>query len=386
MKKNPSSAPIRFRLGAVVLAGLGLFLLQSPLRGAEPMLDIGVYELSRLEAFNLARDGSFQEAVQAEKRVLKIAEDQYGPLHPELASIYKDLGLLYHSQGEFKKAEEAAKWGLALVEKNGGLDHPTTADYLDQLAFLYTDLNRLEEAEIDAKRSLAIRKAGPKGNNQALIQTLDLLGWIESRLQKNDQAQRFLTEALGLLEKESHLEGLSIHLLGALARSYQSDKNPTKAQSSLEKALSLAQKSFHADSPEVADAMESLADFYNSQNQGDKAKPFYTSAVEIDRHYVGTVFTYQSLPFLRRLAQADFSVGELKASENLWQKSLQVEKEVFGPQHPKVALDLIHLAEAQSALNLKAKSQASLKEALGILKSRFPADNPLVLLVQKRLE
>jgi hypothetical protein len=70
----------------------------------------------------------------------------------------------------------------------------------------------------------------------------------------------------------------------------------------------------------------------------------------------------------------------------LWKKSLQIEKEAFGPRHTLIALDLLHLAEAEISLKEKNKAQENLKESINILKNYFPNDYPLVVLAREQLK
>jgi tetratricopeptide (TPR) repeat protein len=354
---------------------------------AEPMMDESVFTDTRIVAQNLAKDGQFAQALAAEEKAYQITQNRYGPLHLLLVPILNDMAVLNLYLAEYQKSEEELKWGLALVEKNLGPNAPEAADSLERLASLYIDLNRLSEAELLAQRALAIRKTDHHGGPKALGQTLRLLGLIETSLEKNDQAQTLLTRALGSQEKNASADPLlAVNLWNDLAQTYLAQRNFAEAQSSLEKSLSLAQKAFPTDSVVVADAMGRLADFYHGQQQEDKAIPLYTAAAQIDKHFVGTYFAYPSLPYLRRLAQADFAIGNFKTAEFLWKKTVETDKKVFGLNHPKVAVDLISLSEAESALKKQPQARESLKESLSILKSVFSDDHPLVLLVQKRLK
>ncbi|HEY5040084.1 MAG TPA: tetratricopeptide repeat protein, partial [bacterium] len=378
MKLSDIRAAFRFWMRLVGLAGLGLIFFTESAPGAEPMMDRSIFESSRAAGFNLVRDGRFQDAIQVEEKALRIAQDRFGPIHPSLVPLFNDLATLHRYLAEYKKAEQEYKWGLALQEKNSGPDHSLVADSLDRLAALYNDLGRNVEAELLEKRALEIRRAEASRNPQGLIQTLSQLGRIELSLKNDSQAQTLLQQALETLEKNPNSDaGLLISLLDSLAQTYQSEQAISKAQSCLEKALDKAKKDFHPDSPQVADAMEKLADFFHAQNQDEKAKPLYQSTLQIDRRFVGTVYSYLSLPYLKRLAKVELSTGNVKDSEDLWKKSIQTEKEIFGPRHPQVAMDLIHLAEVESALKEKSKAQEYLKESLKILKNYFLDDHPM---------
>jgi tetratricopeptide (TPR) repeat protein len=379
--------PLRIKARTGFLPAVTMLLIMSSAWGDEPMMDSGIFGTSRGGAILSVKEGKFSVAILAEEKALKIAQNEYGPLHPSLVPLYNDLATLHRYLADYGKSEKEYKWGLALLEKDQGSDDLQIADSLENLAALYNDLGRSVEAELAAKRALNLRETGASKDPQVLAQTQGLLGRIELSLHNHSQAQNLFRKALENLAKDPHADSaLSLVFLGSLAQSYQSEQDYNKAQTFLEKALELAQKKFQANAIEVADAMELLADFFHRQGEEEKAKPLYASALKIDQHYVGTVYSYASLPYLKRLAKASLSAGDAKSSETLWQKSLQTEKEVFGPRHPQVALDLIYMAEVESVLKEKAKAQADLKESLKILKTHFSDDHPMVVLVHKRLE
>jgi tetratricopeptide (TPR) repeat protein len=363
-----------------------LFIITSPVWCAGPLMDGSILDNSLGIALNSIRDGKFSEAIQNEEKALKISQELYGPLHPSLVPLYNNLGTLYRFFGEYEKAEQDYKWGLALLEQNFGPNDPRVAISLENLAALYSDLGRLPEAELAAKRALSLREANPTQDPQVLSQTQALLGQIELSLHDNSHAQKLFQKALGTLEKVSPSEpALSISFLNSLAQADQAAQNYAHAQTCLEKSLGMAQEKFHADDIQVADAMNRLADFFSSQGLDKKAQPLYASALKIDQRYVGSVYSYDSLPYLKRLAKAYFSLGDTKSCEALWEKILPTEKEAYNPRHPQVALDLFQLARVEWALGEKPNAIKYLQESINILKSYFPDDHPLVVQAQTEL-
>lgn len=364
-----------------------LFIVTSPAWCAGPLMDGSILDNSVGIAFNSIRDGKFSEAIQKEEKALKISQELYGPLHPSLVPLYNNLGTLYRFLADYGKAEQDFKWGLALLEQNLGPNNPQVAVSLENLAALYSDLGRFTEAEIAAKRALFLRETNVNKDPQVLAQTQALLGQIELSLHDNSQAQKLFQKALSTLEKTSFsAPDLSISFLNSMAQADQSAQNYAQAQTCLEKSLDIAQKNFHIDDIQVADAMNRLADFFSSRGLDKKAQPLYASAFKIDQRYVGSVYSYDSLPYLKRMAKAYFSTGDTKSSEALWEKILPTEKEAYNPRHPQVALDLFQLALVEWALGEKPKALKNLQESIAILKSYFPDNHPLVIQVQTQLE
>jgi len=357
-----------------------LFFILVPVWCAGPLMDGSIMDDSQNIALNSINDGKFTEAISNEEKALKIAQEQYGPLHPSLVPFYNSLGSLYRYVADYGKAEQDYKWGLALLEENFGPNNPQQTESLENLAALYIDLGRFDEAELEAKKALQLQENGANSDPEKLAKCQSLLGHVELNLRDYVQAQKLFQKAMENIEKTASADpSFTINALNFQAQAYELGKNNEQARLCLEKSLAIAQKNFHSDDIQVADTMNRLADFFHSQKLDEKANPLYDAAIKIDRRYVGSVYTYESLPYLKRLAKAFYATGDIKSSEALWQKSLQTEKDVYGPKHPQVALDLIQLARAEWDLQEKANAKKDVRESIDMLKFYFPDNHPLVI-------
>ena len=384
--------PFSFKKSTWFAIGFSLFCIlwngsYSVSFAAEPMMDSGIFGVSRMQAINQMNEGKFREAVLAEEKALKIAEDHVGPVHPSLALIYNDLASLHSYLAEYGKAEEDIKWGLALREKNSGPDDLSVADSKEKLAALYNDLGRSQEAEICAKQALSILQKNASSTPSTLAQALGLLGKIDINLHNYALARSFIEKAIAAEDKNAPADpGFTLHLLNSLAQTYQLEGLAPKSESAFQVALYFAQKNFPTNDFHVSDAMETLAGFYQSQNQLDKSKTLYETALQIDKPLVGTYMEYPALPYMKQLAKAYLGSGDPQSAEGLWQKALKTEKGVFGPQHPQVAIDLMRLAEVEAVLGKKALARGDLKQSIEILTSLFEDGHPLLSEAKSLLE
>ncbi len=346
---------------------------------AESGLESGVFGVSGAQALILAKEGKFHEALMNEEKVYKSAQDRFGPAHPALVPILDNLASLHRYLADYGNAEEELNWSLALLERSLGPEDPVVADAQEQLASLYVDLGRFQEAQILEKKALSIRGDLTPSEPEALTRTLDSLGRIETSLHEWPSAQSYFEKGLALRE-QNHKDGdaLTFRLLTGLADIFRLEGDHLKAEAALQKVLAAAQKNFPSKDIQVSDALENLADFYHSQKMDTKAQPLYVSALEIDKSFVGTYTGYSTLPYMKRLAKDDQGAGDLAGAKKWLEKSLKTEKEVFGPQHPRVALGLIRLAGAESALGKKDLAKADLEKAISILSSFFKDGHPLL--------
>ena len=99
------------------------------------------------KATSLYEQGQYEEAVKFAKEALKIAEETFGPDHPDVAYSLNNLGELYRTQGKYAEAEPLHKRALAIWEEVLGKDHLDVATSLNNLALLYNTQGKYAEAE-----------------------------------------------------------------------------------------------------------------------------------------------------------------------------------------------------------------------------------------------
>jgi tetratricopeptide (TPR) repeat protein len=367
---------------------LALFLFAGNLSYAEQIIDTeDPLTVSQTTTYERLKNGYFPDALSAGENALKIAEDRYGPTHPDIVPFLIDLATIHRYMARYADAETSLKWALAIQEKSFGPDdNPQTAGTLCQLAALYTDWGRWDDAEYFGKRAITLLEAKDTPPFTKLIQALNQQGYFELEMGNGDQAQELLKKSLQLQEKDLKADPAGmIQTLHALSQAYLLSKRFSDSKNALDKIMDITNKNFASNSVQQADALESLGHFYQSQNQTDKAKSLFEAALPIYQRFVGVYFGYSSLDYVRKLAKADESLGKNKEAEDLLQKSLQTLKEVFGDSHPRVALGLVDLAQVEEALGQKALAQEELKEALVIAQSFFGNSHPLVIKIQKQL-
>ena len=85
-------------------------------------------------AVKFYQQGRYSEAVQVAEQALKVAENTFGPEHPDVATSLNNLALFYHSQGKYTEAEPFYKRSLTIREKALGPYHPDVAQSLNNLA------------------------------------------------------------------------------------------------------------------------------------------------------------------------------------------------------------------------------------------------------------
>jgi len=101
--------------------------------------------------------GEFAQSRQYMERTLTIWEQFFGPVHPEAAAGWNNLGSLRQCMGDLTGAQCCFERALAIQEQSLGLDHPDTANSLNNLGALLCVVGRMEQARKYLDRALAIR-------------------------------------------------------------------------------------------------------------------------------------------------------------------------------------------------------------------------------------
>jgi len=109
------------------------------------------------EAVKLYKQGQYSEATKVTKEALKVAEETFGPDHPDVAQSLNNLVELYRAQGKYAQAEPLYKRALTIWGKSLGPDHPDVATVLENMAGFYKNIGKGDEAKKLGERAKRIR-------------------------------------------------------------------------------------------------------------------------------------------------------------------------------------------------------------------------------------
>jgi tetratricopeptide (TPR) repeat protein len=94
----------------------------------------------------LSKQGKYTEANEIAEKALEVAENTFGPDHPNTAASLNNLAELYRVQGRYAEAEPLYKRALPIYVKALGADHPTVAKVLGNLLQMKKQMGNKPEA------------------------------------------------------------------------------------------------------------------------------------------------------------------------------------------------------------------------------------------------
>ena len=95
------------------------------------------------------------EAANVYLAAIDIYRRTLGPMHPEVATTFNNLGALYLKTQEWARADEAFRQSIAIRMNTIGADHPETAAAQHGRALALNKLERFDEAETLLRQSIA---------------------------------------------------------------------------------------------------------------------------------------------------------------------------------------------------------------------------------------
>ena len=143
------------------------------------------------------------------------------------------------------------------------------------------------------------------------------------------------------------------------------------------KFLTICEETFGPDRPEVATALNNLAQLLKATNRLDEAEPLMRRALNIDEASFGPDHPTVAIR-LSNLALLLEATNRLDEAEPLIRRALEIDETSFGPHHPKVAIRLNNLAQLLQATNRLDEAEPLMRRALKIDEASFGPDHPEV--------
>jgi predicted NACHT family NTPase len=139
------------------------------------------------------------------------------------------------------------------------------------------------------------------------------------------------------------------------------------------RALSIDEKSFGPDHPNVAIRLNNLAGMLRATNRLAEAEPLFRRALSIYEKSFGPDHLQVAIT-LNNLAELFRATNRLAEAEPLFRRALSIYEKSFGPDHPQVAITLNNLAEVLRATNRPTEAERLHRRALAIDKKSFGMD------------
>jgi serine/threonine protein kinase/Tfp pilus assembly protein PilF len=276
---------------------------------------------------------------------------------------------------DFLKAEPYLRSAVDVQRKKHGEDHPSTVSAISILAEALMETPKLAEAQLLGAEALEkIRQMRGKEHLDTLKYT-NIFGQILLRQNKFKEAEPFFREAyqtgrrvLGSSHPEvivfTHNLATVQHRLGNFA-----DADPLYRE-----ALELNRRRLGEDHPHTIISTKILADFLRQVRKHAEAEKFLRIAIDSLKRNAGGQETAEVILLLGTLGAVCRDQGKLTETEECFQKVVDWNLRVHGPEHPDSIIATLRMATLRVAQGNHEAALAILTPMDGKISQAFPVN------------
>ena len=143
----------------------------------------------------------YGKAVATYSRLITLRESFLGTEHPDTATSYNNIGLVYYTQGDYDKALEYYFRALAIREKVLGREHPDTATSYNNIGGVYDTQGDYDKALEYYFRALAICEKVLGKEHPSTATSYNNIGLVYYTQGDYDKALEYYFRALAICEK-----------------------------------------------------------------------------------------------------------------------------------------------------------------------------------------
>ncbi|MCA9690977.1 MAG: serine/threonine protein kinase, partial [Myxococcales bacterium] len=226
--------------------------------------------------------GEHGEAKALNERALAIRTAALGPLHPEVAAAYSNLGLNLRDLADFDQAEVMYERSLAIRTEALGDAHPDIATSLTRLAGLHSDRGEYAEAVALYERAIATQERVFGPEHLDVTNSLNNLATVHQKTGAYAEAaalhERVLATREKALGREHPMFALSLINLGG-TRWAMGDLE--EARRMFERALDIQEKTLGPEHPQVAITLLNLSEYSRHSGEHARARALLERALTI---------------------------------------------------------------------------------------------------------
>ncbi|MBQ3244583.1 MAG: DUF2225 domain-containing protein, partial [Bacteroidaceae bacterium] len=278
----------------------------------------------------------YDKAEQYYQCALQSALNKYGDKHPDVATIYNNIGSVYSSQGNYSQALEYYNKALEIRLVVFGEQHSNVATCYNNIGGVYDNQGNYSQALEYYNKALEIWLAVFDEQHPNVATSYNNIGDVYSSQGNYSQALEYYNKALEILLVvfgEQHPDvALSYNNIVGV---YYNQSNYSQALEYYNKALEIWLVVFGEQHPDVAACYHNIGVVYSSQGNYSQALEYYNKALEIllavfGEQHPNVATSYNSIGGVYD------NQGNYSQALEYYNKALEIRLVVFGEQHPDV--------------------------------------------------
>jgi tetratricopeptide (TPR) repeat protein len=233
--------------------------------------------------------GQYTEAIEFNKKSIKINQKILSPTDPDLAASYNNIGTAYDNTGEYSKALSYYEKALEIEQKTLPLNHPDLATSYNNIGGVYTKMSEYSKALRYYEKAVEIQQKALPPNHPDLAGSYNNIGGVYDNIVEYSKALSYYEKAVEIQQKTlppNHPSfGTSYNNIGLV---YTHMSEYSKALSYFEKALEIKQKTLPPNHPSFGTSHNNIGLVYTHMGEYSKALLSLERALDILQRSVPT--------------------------------------------------------------------------------------------------
>lgn len=353
-------------------------LIRHRLEHGEPDFDQWSDLVLRLSDFEW-KLGEIENAIELQEEVLEHTTTHFGTEHQKSLALAMRLAQLCREGGRVQRAERFYFDILSVLSEQGRERSTLALEASISLANLYRENAALEESHrwVEQSRDLA----GVLGNASRVYHPSILTADAQLQFEFGNfsESENLLSRVRELSPTPSPRLSVELKLLNAKLVATRGERS--SALELLEQTLETQRELLGEHHPDLARTLAAIAGL---QSDEERAIELHRQALERFER-MGLWLESEAAEQYSFLADIYFSREEYQAAETYYERSLEIQKRVFGDEAKELGPDLNNLGQLYFAKGDLEKAEPVYEQALRLLEQGLGREHPDVLLVCRNL-
>jgi tetratricopeptide (TPR) repeat protein len=283
------------------------------------------------------RFANYGKALKFYQQCLDIEIKTHGGEHPNVASSYSNIGLVWDNKGEYDKALDFYQQCLDIQLKAYGGEHTSVATSYYNMGGVLNDKGEYDKALEFYQQSLDIRLKILGSEHASVARLYNNMGLVWRNIGEYDKALKFNQKSLDVHLKTYGLEHPDVATSHSNMGSVWLDKGEyDRALEFYQQSLDIRLKTLGWEHPYVAISYGNVGLVWDYKGEYDEALEFYQKGLDIKLKTLGeghpdVAISYNNMGLVWK------HKGEYDKALEFYQKGLDIRLKTLGAEHPDVA-------------------------------------------------
>jgi len=276
----------------------------------------------------------YDKSLEFYEKALQIELKTLGEEHPDVATSYNSIGLIWWNKGFIDKALGLFKMSLQVALKTFGEDHPRIGDSYNRIGVMFDNKGDLDKALKFYEKSLQIDLKTLGEEHPDLGTLYNNIGTTWLKKGDFDKTLEFYEKALKIrlktLGEEHSLVGDSYGNIGV---TWRQKGDYDKALELVVKGLKIKLKILGEEHTDIANSYNWIGTIWYKKEELEKALEFYEKALKIKLKILGE--EHPSIgKIYNNIGVALHQKGDYDNALEVYEKALQIRLKTLGEEHP----------------------------------------------------